>query len=298
MLSFFGLFAQKKSNTQEQSNIPPPTSAPPSPPPVPYALPNNPQEINRLDFQHYMLRYVLEANYLAPLVLEQVNTMLDVGCGTGRWIYEMAQQFPHSRLIGIDHVLPDANLHFPPTCTFQQSNVLNGIPFPDHQFDYVHQRLLVLAFPLAKWPFVLHELVRVTRPGAACKRECELILGLSHSIERIARQTARRGAQRTSKHQYQQDGGPKQGSPGSSRPEWPSAGTKAEVGPHKRRIVLPRGVVNMSTNMRLHACGQLRRHLHLPKLKQCVRDHQSGCEIVAIFRMLHLTLTTHLDQAI
>lgn len=164
MPSFFGLFARKKSSTQEQSNTPP-TTAPFSPSPVPYALPNNPQEVNRLDFQHYMLRYVLEANYLAPLVLEEVNTILDVGCGTGRWIYEMAQQFPRSRLVGIDHVLPDASLHFPPTCMFQQCNVLNGIPLPDHQFDYVHQRLLVLALPLAKWPFVLHELVRVTRPG-------------------------------------------------------------------------------------------------------------------------------------
>lgn len=164
MPSFFGLFARKKSSTQELSDTPP-TTAPLSPSPIPYALPNNLQEVNRLDFQHYMLRYVLEANYLAPLVPEQVNMMLDVGCGTGRWIYEMAQQFPHSRLVGIDHVLPDANLHVPPTCMFQQCNVLNGIPFPDHQFDYVHQRLLVLALPLAKWPFVLRELVRVTRPG-------------------------------------------------------------------------------------------------------------------------------------
>lgn len=90
MPSFFGLFARKKSNTQGRSNMPPPTAASPAPPPIPYALPNNPQEVNRLDFQHYMLRYVLEANYLAPLVPEQVNMMLDVGCGTGRWISEMA----------------------------------------------------------------------------------------------------------------------------------------------------------------------------------------------------------------
>lgn len=165
MPSFFGLFARKKSNPPEQLETSPSAATSPSPRPIPYALPNNPQEVNRLDFQHYMLRYVLEANYLAPLVPEQGNMILDVGCGTGRWIYEMAQQFPRSRLVGIDHVLPDASLHFPPTCMFQQHNVLNGIPFPSHQFDYVHQRLLVLAFPLAKWPFVLQELVRVTRPG-------------------------------------------------------------------------------------------------------------------------------------
>ncbi len=163
MPSFLNVFNRKKSKSQELSHTSSATQSAPTP--IPYALPNNPHEINRLDFQHYMLRYVLEANYLAPLAPEQVNTILDVGCGTGRWIYEMAQQFPHSRLVGIDHVLPDTKLHFPLTCTFQQYNVLNGLPFPNNQFDYVHQRLLVLALPLARWPFVLQELVRVTRPG-------------------------------------------------------------------------------------------------------------------------------------
>ncbi|HEY4385440.1 MAG TPA: class I SAM-dependent methyltransferase, partial [Ktedonobacteraceae bacterium] len=44
-------------------------------------------------------------------------------------------------------------------------DVLNGLPFPDRQFDYVHQRLLVAALPATHWPTVIHELVRVTRPG-------------------------------------------------------------------------------------------------------------------------------------
>jgi hypothetical protein len=43
--------------------------------------------------------------------------------------------------------------------------VLEGLPFPDAAFDFVHQRLLFLAIPAARWPFVMQELVRVTRPG-------------------------------------------------------------------------------------------------------------------------------------
>src|SRR5258708_10252054 len=49
--------------------------------------------------------------------------------------------------------------------TFCLADVLKGLPFPDRQFDYVHQRLLVAALPATRWPAVIQELVRVTRPG-------------------------------------------------------------------------------------------------------------------------------------
>ncbi|HEU5377676.1 MAG TPA: class I SAM-dependent methyltransferase, partial [Ktedonobacteraceae bacterium] len=43
-------------------------------------------------------------------------------------------------------------------------NILRGLPFPTHQFDFTHQRLLVGAIPAPRWPEVVRELVRVTRP--------------------------------------------------------------------------------------------------------------------------------------
>ncbi len=55
---------------------------------APYMLPRDDQEINRLDFQHYRLRYALRSNYAAPI--GRPRSILDVGCGTGRWALEMA----------------------------------------------------------------------------------------------------------------------------------------------------------------------------------------------------------------
>jgi SAM-dependent methyltransferase len=46
-----------------------------------------------------------------------------------------------------------------------RGNVLQGLPFPDDTFDFVHQRLLVSGIPVAEWPRAVAELVRVTRPG-------------------------------------------------------------------------------------------------------------------------------------
>jgi len=134
---------------------------------VPYILPSDNEELNRLDFQHYMLRYALRGNYAAPL--RQPREMLDVACGTGRWATEMAQLFPQSNVVGLDLKQPPvetgATMQRPDNFTFIQGNMLEGLPFPDASFDFVHQRLVIVALPTEQWVRQARELLRVTRPG-------------------------------------------------------------------------------------------------------------------------------------
>lgn len=137
---------------------------------APYLLPSDDIEINRLDFQHYMLRYAIKGNFLAPI--GRPTSILDVGCGTGRWAMDMAQQFPQAKVVGVDLVPPQSESAAEPSVemrpanySFTQANVLEGLPFADATYDFVHQRLLYLAVPTAQWPGVIAELVRVTRPG-------------------------------------------------------------------------------------------------------------------------------------
>lgn len=139
---------------------------------LPYALPADLEEINRLDFQHYMLRYAFQGNYAAPI--GSPHSILDAGTGTGRWAIEMAQTFPQANVIGLDVKPPavdqqaEANAGMdtrPPNYAFTPGNLLEGLPFADATFDFVHQRLLFTAIPHDRWPYVLSELVRVTRPG-------------------------------------------------------------------------------------------------------------------------------------
>jgi ubiquinone/menaquinone biosynthesis C-methylase UbiE len=138
---------------------------------LPYLMPYDVEELNRLDFQHYMLRAVLHGNYAAPIV--NPKNVLDVGTGTGRWAREVAAAFPDANVIGIDINLPpvdDAALGKidtlrPPNYTFAPGNILEGLNFPDGSFDFVHQRALFAAIPHDRWPQVAGELVRLTRPG-------------------------------------------------------------------------------------------------------------------------------------
>jgi ubiquinone/menaquinone biosynthesis C-methylase UbiE len=138
---------------------------------APYVLPKDDREVQRLDFQHYMLRYLLRGNYAAPVA--NPTAILDVGCGTARWAIEMATVFPHTNVIGVDLVPPPveetgvalATSARPDNFAFVQGNILEGLPFADGTFDFTHMRLLVFALPQDRWQDVANELMRVTRPG-------------------------------------------------------------------------------------------------------------------------------------
>jgi len=58
----------------------------------------------------------------------------------------------------------------PPNYAFVAGNILEGLPFADGGFDFVHMRLVFFAIPADRWPFVIGELVRVTRLGAGWNR--------------------------------------------------------------------------------------------------------------------------------
>lgn len=138
---------------------------------IPYVLPRDVEEMNRLDFQHYVLRQAFKGNFLAPV--GNPREILDVGTGTGRWASEVATVFPTANVVGLDINPPPVDEHSaaggaelrPSNYAFVPGNVLEGLPFADGSFDFVHMRLLVLAMPHDRWPVVVNELIRVARPG-------------------------------------------------------------------------------------------------------------------------------------
>jgi ubiquinone/menaquinone biosynthesis C-methylase UbiE len=129
---------------------------------VPYLLGQDAPALNRLDFQHVFLKGVLQTNHLAPIV--SPKAVLDVGSGTGRWVVEVAQEFPQARVTGID-INPTTPQAAPLSAQFIQQDILKGLPFSSQSFDYLHSRFLVAAVPVVSWSELLREYMRVTRPG-------------------------------------------------------------------------------------------------------------------------------------
>ncbi|KAJ1549555.1 hypothetical protein HK405_011091 [Cladochytrium tenue] len=134
-----------------------------------YMLPADADEKVRLHLQHVVLRTTFGGNFHTPqrdlFADDTVSAkILDVGCGTGSWCIDMAKQFPHADVTGIDLVSYERT-EVPDNLTFEMGNVLEGLKYPDNTFDFVHQRLLIFALPKDSIPSVFKELVRVTKPG-------------------------------------------------------------------------------------------------------------------------------------
>jgi ubiquinone/menaquinone biosynthesis C-methylase UbiE len=137
-----------------------------------YIFPKDAAEGNRLDLQHHLLKLSLGGNYRAPV--RQPRAILDVACGTGIWCRELALEFPQAQVTGfdIDSIPLEASRQrlgprgqFPANFRFLEANALKPFPFEDASFDFTHARLLAGFLPVAQWPAVLAEMVRVTRPG-------------------------------------------------------------------------------------------------------------------------------------
>jgi ubiquinone/menaquinone biosynthesis C-methylase UbiE len=85
---------------------------------------------------------------------------------------EMASEFPMCEFVGVDIASLQPQSIVPRNCTFVSCNVLNGIPFDDGTFDYIHQRLLVTGIPVHAYDTLIRTYMRLLRPGG-CIEICE-----------------------------------------------------------------------------------------------------------------------------
>ncbi|RUP46601.1 S-adenosyl-L-methionine-dependent methyltransferase [Jimgerdemannia flammicorona] len=195
--------------------------------------------------QSYIFKWAFSRNYVAPLdeLLARGAKVLDLGCGPGVWVIDMANDFPASEFIGLDmcDIWPkpcspnspiqrhfpafrpttsrptspemmkspvdalvqnsnrkitspspsscpspkldleattdnnqpstsiatsaDTDFELPPNLFFKQANILDGLPYENDQFDFVHQRCFQYAYTRRQWTNVLDDIVRVVKPG-------------------------------------------------------------------------------------------------------------------------------------
>src|ERR1700686_1222245 len=104
----------------------------------------------------------LGGNIIAPV--SQPKQILDIGCGTGIWAVEVAEEYPHSQVYGID-LSPVQPMYVPENCDFGLENILNGSFFHDQKFDLIQSRMMFHGIADIQWPSYLAEIYRMTKPG-------------------------------------------------------------------------------------------------------------------------------------
>jgi methylase of polypeptide subunit release factors len=64
---------------------------------------------------------------------------VDLGTGSGLWAWEVANEYPKAKVIGID-INPPQITSLPTNLEFRKENVLQALPFWENNVDLVNSR--------------------------------------------------------------------------------------------------------------------------------------------------------------
>ncbi len=103
-----------------------------------------------------------------------VNTMervLDVGCGTGEWVFDLSKRYPKLHIYGVDanedalyRAKTQRNTDGLRQIELRHMDLMHGLPIPDQYVDFVHMSRFARFVRSRSWPDIIKESIRVLRP--------------------------------------------------------------------------------------------------------------------------------------
>ncbi len=135
---------------------------------------SNQEELTRLLLQDRMITAGMGGVLPEQLDVTRFQRLLDIGCGPGGWLLDVAQQYPHlTSLIGvdisgkmIDYAREQASAQqVSDRVEFLVMDALRMLEFPDAFFDGVHMRFAHSFLRVWDWPKLLLEVRRILKPG-------------------------------------------------------------------------------------------------------------------------------------
>jgi len=144
-------------------------------------------EIARLMHQDYLALSGMGELLPRQIDLSSMHHVLDLACGPGGWLLEVARTYPSAHMVGIDtskHMVEYAQAHAwvqrIRNVEFRQMNIWEPLDILDNVFDVINARFIVSIMPQGAWPGLIRECLRITRPGGVL-RLTEAELGFSNS---------------------------------------------------------------------------------------------------------------------
>ncbi|GKT41318.1 secondary metabolism regulator LAE1 [Colletotrichum spaethianum] len=126
-----------------------------------YVFPNDDEEQAREDMKHVLVLALCgDALHSAPL--ENPQSILDIGTGTGIWAIDMGDEYPAATITGID-LSPIQPSYVPSNVFFVIDDAEAEWLYPDNSVDYIHIRNMGAA--IKDWTKLLAQAYRVLKPG-------------------------------------------------------------------------------------------------------------------------------------
>ncbi|KAF9074350.1 S-adenosyl-L-methionine-dependent methyltransferase [Rhodocollybia butyracea] len=134
----------------------------------PYPLPVDTPENQRVTALHKALRGLIGANYIGPVsqVLSpqqgQRKVCIDLGCGRGEWVMEMAREFPHVTFHGLD-IVPIAPRYPEDNAHFELHDIGERTRWANASVDMIHARSIFMT--VRDYSVIIQESARILKPG-------------------------------------------------------------------------------------------------------------------------------------
>ncbi|MHB8600116.1 MAG: class I SAM-dependent methyltransferase [Ktedonobacteraceae bacterium] len=153
----------------------------------------NAAEMARLTTQDRLVTKAMGGPFPPQLDLSSVQTVLDIACGPGGWVFDVAMAYPRLIVTGIDmselmvaYAQSQAQVQQLSNARFKVMNALKPLDFPDNSFDFINARLLFGFMPPTAWLPLLGECQRILRSGGILRlTEGEAGITNSPATERI-----------------------------------------------------------------------------------------------------------------
>ncbi len=125
--------------------------------------------------------------------MANIHDILDIACGPGGWVLDVARTYPHIQVTGAD--ISPSMIHYAqaqaeaqqlPNAHFRVMSAMEPFTFPDNSFDIVNARAIVGFMPRSYWPTFLQECKRILRPeGIIRLTEGEMGFGTTPAFETL-----------------------------------------------------------------------------------------------------------------